>query len=204
MFLLTSWCCSLATRPGFRESASFKNKFLILELVSCGFGFFFWAFLQVRSVIKLPDLNLTTLDLDLCFATTWVIKIITLMYTTRNLLYVAAAERSDRYRHWHCISCLQQVVLVQTSCWILCDQCSRQAILLWWVLIDIIFALTDLEMGTVLLGLCKLLLLQQSQEWVPYRELHLSKWWNLAASWICGNYQPGNFAISMLQKPTFL
>jgi hypothetical protein len=30
-------------------------------------------------------------------------------------------------------------------------------------LIEIMFVLTDLEMGTVLLDLCKLLLLQQSQ-----------------------------------------
>ncbi len=29
-------------------------------------------------------------------------------------------------------------------------------ILIWWVLIEIMFVLTDLEMGTVLLDLCKI------------------------------------------------
>ncbi len=94
-----------------------------------------------------------------------------------------------------------KLFLWKASCWILCDQCSRQAILLWWVLIEIMFVLTDLEMGTVLLDLCKLLLLQQFQYWVPDSEL--SKWWNLQASCILGNYLWGNVAILMLQKPTF-
>jgi hypothetical protein len=72
--LLSSYKTFLqATRElGFRASASFKHKFLILELVSCGFWVFSFGFLQYRSLINLPNLNVTalglgSLDLDLCF-----------------------------------------------------------------------------------------------------------------------------------------